>query len=709
MILGFDSLIYKIKAVRERFLGYLDNDLIAVTSHSSDGVNAFELLAALMNLPASKLSRVKDMIWDFNGEPHVLARNIQGAKSRIDFATYESLNCTILFELKMVILCMLEIPGALRVRRTPLSYKPHTVLDIFKSVIPFINQMCARKRAEHGDHFFERSHFSLADFTEEDYRVVADSFDRAFREPTLQGFRILKSHFLVENLFAKPLAYVDLEALSWKQNSITNKKSRSKKKWFSNHIFEKCSREGSFAVVDFLRALDEDISDQDTLSRLNLSDYQKAWRAEVTRRNYDIYVAYRLTSRGYTGLEIEPFLYKLDPEYWSPRTPGMLKDKEALCKLTQTQMDNNFYEYLTHISNSACYIIAQYTGMRPSELSGCLVDDCLTVDEFGHDLIISSVIKHQEVIRKLFDDHWVAIPIVKDAVKVLRILNRFKQNPYLFANMNTVKPGMQHEANSLSGSGLTHQLCMFLAKTLTLAELEELDVSPYTLRHSLANQMLRAAVGLPFISYQLKHFGHHASTIGQDKRHNRVGIVTIDYGGIGEALSTGGGPDAPARRVAEKEFIINSMNPNGSYAGDNAHAHRARLKEYFKGYLEAGYSSDEIFERMVELNFAVINVGHGYCYGNANDLTDPTIPCIGSLRCNPNRCKNAVVTEANSPKWQEIYVQNTLALRRYEADPAAAFEELRSQSDIALSIEQIKLAIIEAEGVLKQLGIEVHL
>ncbi len=91
MILGFDSLIYKIKAVRERFLGYLGNELIAVTSHSNDGVNALELLAALMNLPASKLSLVKDMLWDFNGEPHALARDIQGAKSRIDFGVYESL------------------------------------------------------------------------------------------------------------------------------------------------------------------------------------------------------------------------------------------------------------------------------------------------------------------------------------------------------------------------------------------------------------------------------------------------------------------------------------------------------------------------------------------------------------------------------------------------------------------------------------------
>lgn len=43
MNLGFDTLIYKIKAVRERFLGYLGNELIVAISHSNDGVSALEL------------------------------------------------------------------------------------------------------------------------------------------------------------------------------------------------------------------------------------------------------------------------------------------------------------------------------------------------------------------------------------------------------------------------------------------------------------------------------------------------------------------------------------------------------------------------------------------------------------------------------------------------------------------------------------------
>ncbi|OAE12639.1 hypothetical protein AZH11_10615 [Pseudomonas simiae] len=703
--MNFETLVRKIKPVRQQFLRHLGNEIIATFANPESGLNALSLTNAMMELPVSKKSQVKDSIWDFDDGTAILARDIQGAKSRIDFGAYDSLNTTILFEIKMAILCTLEIPGALRIRRTPKSYKPHTVLDIFKSTIPFFDQMSERKRLEQGEDFFEKSHFSLSDFTEEDYEIEAKTFERSFRTVTLKGFQILRSNFMLENILAEPLAHVDLEGLGWQSNRLTNKKTRNKQKWLPNNVFEKCSRAASFAVVDFLKALQEDITDVDTLSRLDLAGYDEAKRVKLTRRSYDIYITIRMTSRGYTGEQIIPFLYEMDRDYWSSQRPGCFKDKEAVGKLTDTQFDNNFYEYITHVNNSATYIIAQYTGMRPSELSGCTADECLAKDDFGHDLIVSTVLKGRDVYGKLFEDKWVAIPAVLDAVKVLRTLNRFKQNPYLITNMNTIKPSMQEGANSVSGHGLSHQILTFLAKVLTHEELESLQVSPYTLRHSLANQMFRASVGLPFISYQLKHFGHLASRVEQ-RPHK---TVTIDYGGIGDALVSGGGRDAPSRFDAEREFIVNACDPDGGYAGDNAAAHRNRLAAYFKGYLEAGYSKEEIFDRMAELNFAVINVGQGYCYGNATDEQDESLPCIGSLRCNPNRCKNAVVTSANAPKWREVYVQNTLALRKIESDPSVPYAELRASDEIAASIAQLKLAISEAEGVLKSLGMEISI
>jgi len=700
--MDFETLIRKFKPVRKQLFRHIGNEIIAIVANAESGLNALSVLNALLELPVSKRSRVKDSVWDFDDGTAILPRDIQGAKSRIDFSNYGSINAIILFEIKMAMLCALEIPGALRIQNKPKLYKPHTILDIFKSTIPFFDQMSERKRLEHGEDFFENSHFSLSDFTEDDYQTEAKVFDRAFRRVTLQGFTILRSNFMIENVLAKPLAHVDLEGLGWQTNGIKDKKFRTKQKWLPNKIFEKCSRAASFAVVDFLKVLDEDIRDTDTLSRLELSGYDKANGVKLTRSAYDIYIAIRMDSRGYTGEQIIPFLYKMDTEYWSPQRPGLFKDKEAIVKLTDTQLDNDFYEYITHVNNSAGYIIAQYTGMRPSELSGCLADDCIAQDDFGHDLIVSTVLKGRETYGKLFEDKWVAIPAVLDAVKVLRILNRFKQNPFLITSMNTIKPGMQDSANSVTGSGLGHQLMAFLTKVLTPEELEPLEVSPYTLRHSLANQMFRAAVGLPFISYQLKHFGHLASRVEQ-RRHK---TVTIDYGGIGDALVSGGGRDAPSRYDAEREFVINSCDPDGGYAGDNADAHRSRLAAYFKGYLEAGYSKDEIFDRMAELGFAIINVGQGYCYGNATDVQDASLPCIGSLRCNPNRCKNAVVTPANAPKWQEVYVQNTLALRRIESATSAPFVELRATDETAASVAQLKLAIAEAEGVLRSLGME---
>ena len=706
----FDTLIYQIKPVRDEFLRLLSAQNVLAKGHRGSGqvsqddarihYNPVAIFNALMNLPVSNLSVVKDLVWDFNDEPHLIARNIQGAKSRINFGIYTNLNSTILFELRIAFISALQMPGAIRIGEKPAISKPHTIIDTFKSVIPFIDKLCARKRRDQGDEYFELSYYSLADFSEGDYAEEAKVYDRAFRPPTDQGFRYLRSHFLAQNLFAKPLPYVEMVTLEWPQNSVTNPKIRQRQKHFDNHIFEKCSRKATFAVVDFLNALKEPVCDKDGLERAKVGGYDAANEAELTKKNFDIYVAIRLDSRGYTGKEIEPFLYSTDPEFWSPQREGMFKDKVAICKLTKAKMDDDFYQYITHISNSAYYIIGQYTGMRPSELSGIMAEGCLTTNEFGHHLIVSTVIKNREVIGKLFGDKWAAIPIVMDAVRTLQILNRFKQNPYLLASMVTIRPGEQDKAKPIGS--FTSILNAFLAEVLDLEELEKLDVSAYTLRHSLAHQMFRASVGLPFISYQLKHFGNLVSRIGQ----NRLSAVTIDYGNIGSALTSDAGRDAAKaiRHDAEKEFVMNACDPDGGYVGENAEAHRERLKKYFQGYFEAGYTKDEIFDRMVELGFAIINVGQGYCYGDATEDFDASLPCIGSLRCNPYRCKNAVVTKANAPKWREVYVQNTVALRQLELHSQSTGQLIHDGFE--KSIGQMKAAIAEAEAVLLGLGEE---
>ncbi|WP_350647061.1 site-specific integrase [Pseudomonas sp. HY13-MNA-CIBAN-0226] len=703
----FDTLIYQIKPVREHFVRLLSAQNVHYAWYASEDASLQQSSAVydpvavfntLMSLPVSKLSVLRDPVWDFNDEAEPLARLIEGSKSKIDFTNYPNLNSTILFELKIAFVCALQMPGAIRRGDRLVTPKPHTVIEIFKSMIPFFDKMCERKRREHGDEYFELSYYSLADFLESDYIEEAKVFDRAFRRATNQGFKYLRSNFLHENLFDKPLPHVEMHTLEWKQNSVTNPKKRVKQKHFSNRVFEKCSRKATFVVVDFLRALKEKIYDQDGLERVTADGYNAAAEIKLTKKNFDIYVVIRMSSRGYTGKEIEPLLYSKDAEFWSlqPGREGMFKKKDALRLLTKANLDDDFYQYLTHVSNSAYYIIGQYTGMRPSELSGIMAEGCLVKDDFGHNLILSTVIKNRELAGKLFGDKWAAIPIVMDAVRTLQILNRFKQNPYLISNMNTIALGEKDKANSIGD--FTYVLCAFLAKVLDFEELESLDVSAYTLRHSLAHQMMRAAVGLPFVSYQLKHFGNVVGAIGQ----HRMSAVTIDYGGIGDALTADGGRSVgrSIRHEAELELIQNTCDPDGSYVGEHAGAYRERLKKYYQGYIEAGYTKEEIFDRMVENDFAIINVGQGFCYGEATEEFDVSVPCIGSLRCNPNRCKNAFVTKANAPKWREVYVQNTIALKKIESSDEII------HGDIDKSVAQLKAAIAEARAVLEGLGEE---
>ncbi len=79
----------------------------------------------------------------------------------------------------------------------------------------------------------------------------------------------------------------------------------------------------------------------------------------------------------------------------------------------------------------------------------------------------------------------------------------------------------------------------------------------------------------------------------------------------------------------------------------------------------------------------------GMCYGGRIEEFDDSLPCIGGLRCNPNRCANSVITKAHAPKWREIYTQNRALL----TDP---FYQDR--------LDQINEVINEAKGVLEWLG-----
>ncbi|MFZ6045777.1 tyrosine-type recombinase/integrase [Pseudomonas sp. CR3202] len=660
----------------------------ATTQNSVELLKALEWYEGLLALPVSKTSKIGDPFWDFNAdEPHA-AKNVQGAKLRIDFRKFSELNQLAVLEVKIAMYCYLKMPSSVRgVTVSGRVSKSNTVIACFKAGISFINTMSQQARSLLTDRFFEDGYHGIAYFDAGTYREAAVVHPYSFGPDLKLFFKILRSPFLEEHVFGSPLPYVELDELTWGKVLQSPEESEKTYRILPNPVFEKASREASFAVVDFLDALGEEIRDADTLSRRNVKEYCLASVNGLNRDKLELYTVLRLRRKGYDTFGVESVLGSVSQRLYSDRLPGEIRSASDLRDYAGADIDNSFRLYLNFVSYSACYLVAQYTGMRPSELSGILVDSCLE-SEGDYWLIISNVIKHRQNLSTLFDDKWIAIPIVRDAVRVAQLVAKIKQSPYLFSNVDTVD--QSGEAKSMGSQGIAHQFDLFFTEILTDEEYTSLEFSPYTLRHTLAYQMARAEIGLPFISYQLKHFGNLIGSAGQNKSFS---ADTLGYGAIADILSKGGRSSGRTpRELAELEYIKNFCDPDGSFAGPNAEGHRARIKKVFEGFLAAGYTKDQVFDQMVKKRLAVINVGQGFCYGGRKEDFDESLPCIGSLRCNPNRCKNAVVTKANAPKWREIYTQNLMALNTTDSSDQ---EELRAAMD-------------EAKGVLEYLGEEVE-
>lgn len=651
-------------------------------------LEALSWYQALMALPVSKTSVLGDAVWDFNDDNPNVARNVRGAKLRLNFESYPLLNQSAVLEVKVAMYCWLKMPAALRTFASPRNIKANTAISCMKAGLSFLDTLSGQARQLMTDEFFEVGHHGLTYFDAAMYREAALIHPYAFGPDLKNFFTLVRSPFFEEQIFEERLPYVQLESLAWAKVLKHVPESERTYRILPNDVFEKASREASFAVVDFLSTLGEPVDDLVALTRQNASGYSLANAQELSRYNLDLYVALRLRRKGYESDAMAEALGEVRPEYLSEIGRHDFKATETLLKLSDSKLDDDFRRYINFVSYSACYLVAQYTGMRPSELSEILVESCME-QESDYWLLISNVIKHRQGLAKLFDDKWIAIPIVRDAIRAACFIAKVKQNPYLFSSVDTVAQGAK--PNSLPSFGISRQFSAFFEEILTDEEFEALEFSPYTLRHTLAYQMARAELGLPFISHQLKHFGDLIGGAGQNKAFS---AVTLGYGAIAEILSKGGRSSGKSpTQMAGEEYIESYCDPDANYAGPNAENHKARMKKVFSGYMAAGYTKEQIIAQMAKKRMAIINVGQGFCYGGQREVFDESLPCIGSLRCNPNRCKNAVVTKAHAPKWREIYVQNRLALN--SPNSAGAEEELRA-------------AMEEAKGVLEHLGEEVE-
>ncbi|HAT1543752.1 site-specific integrase [Aeromonas hydrophila] len=629
----------------------------------------------LLTFPVTSKSLFKDKVWDYTADVKV-AKTIDRTRLIINFSVYENIPESIMVEIKVATLFIRLLPKLSRNSRKnkgqPLSMQ--SITPMVKSWLDFMDYFFNKAGEEYGSAFCREKYSSLIDITYQDYKQFSIGYQKA--ESTVshieQVFEWFSHDRILNALYSQRPFLPKIEHLSITQ---IEKKEDDREKIIPDEIFDKVVTISSCLISDFLHKMGLPIKDKIAENKLELFRHDLPPSVmDIKDSDIEYYIGMRLYKK---SLDIELVRSKLNTK--------LIGDVRAADFRRPEGRTEDIFNYTKLIHEAAMYIIAQFTGMRPSEFIEIRVDKPLT-SSFDIPCICSTVHKHRSTSRRLFDDLWVAIPAVEDAMAALAILTRIRNNPFVYSKSETLK--FNQEPRTLA-KGICEVIKNYFYKILADDELKSVDFFPYMMRHTLAYQMYKVELGLPFISHQLKHFGNLVQSVGAASNKG-FSSDTMCYGDIGDMLSGIKVEKNNLRHQAEVHLVKEMYDPNGTYAGVNAEAHKKRLRKLFEGYQAAGYSNDEVFEAMAQQGMAVINVGTGMCYGGRVEDFDQSLPCIGSLRCNPNRCHQAVITKAHIPKWREVYEQNMKVVSLGE-----------SETNYRQAVE----AANEAKGVLEYLGV----
>jgi hypothetical protein len=632
-------------------------------------------LTTLNDMKVTKLSKFSALEWDYNNDEMNAPANVQGAKLKLNFAIFKNVPYFIIIEVKCLMHIIYLSPKEFsRGKRTKSTVKANSLISKFKGGLRFLDFLF-EKLNQDGKEYVQSCYRSLGDIIQSDLVDAALEFEYSYNEEMKSFFYYLK-HVNTNKILGYQIT-VDFEALDWK---LIGKRNKGAKIIFDNESLWKQVSYASNSITQFLLNIGEIPRDESSIKLLNATEQNQL---HISKSLLDAYTILRLYSKGHTQgyiesiCDIPSFLKNRNGNLFSLRTVR----KNILTHHSEIAEFNDIRIKLNVVYYSACYIIGQFTGMRPSALAEITLNACL-VSEDGIQLLIADDKKGQTHNLGLFDDKWVAIPIMEDAVKAASIIAKSRNRKYLYSSADTLRPeGLEKKMASNSIAELTASL----VKVATGKSIEK--VKPYVMRDTLAYQLFRADLGLPYISFHLKHF------VNQVDNYRSMGAtsdVTLSYGDIGTHL-TGKNGGRQLQNMAEVEVVENLMDPDGTYLGKKGKEHSYRVKKAFEGYMASGYTKEEVFEAMAKQGVAIINMGTGFCYGGVEDF-DESLPCIGGLRCNPVRCKNAIVTKLNKPKWREVYIANKALIGK------TGYEDRQ---------EQILEAVKEAEAVLLDLGEEV--
>ncbi|MCB2427679.1 site-specific integrase [Methylophaga pinxianii] len=282
------------------------------------------------------------------------------------------------------------------------------------------------------------------------------------------------------------------------------------------------------------------------------------------------------------------------------------------------------------------------TGMRLSEAQRVQNDSLRFID--GIKYLISKVVKKRHESSPL-TDRWIATPIVEDAYDVLSYACNKTNNRYLFSSPTAVirKGGQGYSVLDLTFNRWFQKIDQHkLFKDYTF--------SVHQCRETLAHQLAKHKVGLPFISKQLKHF---------HSRFNRMpNAITVGYGNYRKSMLL----SIESRMASAREEVLNDMfGEDKSFAGGGGELHKNRIDAWFKGAGLFGEQRAKYIARLANSNISLMPTSIGICTHNFVNQEDGKIPppCYGDFSCDPD-CPNHVISEGCSMalKNRQLHAEN---------------------------------------------------
>ncbi len=624
------------------------------------------------NTRVSKKSVYSDDTWDFSDDSVKRLDSVPKARLQIPWKAYESneigdelvshlsaaLPKPMLEELRVLAFLNIKLPSAFP-RTGKQSVKPQTVTPTIRALVRLFTEIQEEYVVDLSLTQVNRSPLqSIADFSLADVRHGLSLSTRTDGAALKKGLSDLASAVMKNNFSGGLLQWnpEDIKGLDLRYPQPRSDYERA----MPNDLFRLLSNTACNDVTTFLNFLgvtpcDPTTHPEEVHQFAGIPNGMQAMKDYVEIRETDRSACAKTGKKqGVTGIERRAFKakYSITPQ--------------------------DFQRYLYRVQRAAYTVIGLYTGGRYSDLTS-FKTNCIAF-RYNQYVLSGTVTKNQPLNAREYDDLWPAIPIMRDAIRCLEEISKVTFNPYLVSGSFTIAIG--ETPRPLSLTGFATAINGYLQLIDTTGRWKKWRINPHQLRHTLARQLSRADVGLLHIAHQMKHLHTALSALPPG--------VTSEYGNIGELTQQ----RAMESGAAHREAIQALYGADRPIAGGGAEDFKKRRKAYFSGLAAQGWTEDEIIENLAGQGLPYASVGLAYCGGKREillkDGTKELPPCLGSMECSPNACKQAVVTEVHKPLWVKIARHN----REMAKDPRMAHAE-----------QVFSAAIKNAEEVLRDLGV----